>query len=58
MAIAVKSCLDVVFWLSDQALNDREYIQPQKLHHLHLRLHNHQPSNYQRFVSSWSGTLR
>jgi uncharacterized phage-associated protein len=34
MAIAVKSCLDVVFWLSDQALNDREYIQPQKLHRL------------------------
>ena len=34
MAIAVKSSLDVVFWLSDQALNDREYIQPQKLHRL------------------------
>jgi uncharacterized phage-associated protein len=34
MPIAVKSCLDVVFWLSDQALNDREYIQPQKLHRL------------------------
>ena len=34
MAIAVKSCLDVVFWLSDQALNDREYLQPQKLHRL------------------------
>jgi len=32
--IAVKSCLDVVFRLSDQALNDREYIQPQKLHRL------------------------
>ncbi len=34
MPIAVKSCLDVVFWLTDQALNDREYIQPQKLHRL------------------------
>jgi uncharacterized phage-associated protein len=34
MAIAVKSCLDVAFWFSDQALNDREYIQPQKLHRL------------------------
>ncbi len=34
MPIAVKSSLDVVFWLSDQALNDREYIQPQKLHRL------------------------
>lgn len=34
MPIAVKSSLDVVFWISDQALNDREYIQPQKLHRL------------------------
>lgn len=34
MPIAVKSSLDVAFWLSDQALNDREYIQPQKLHRL------------------------
>ncbi|OAN44811.1 hypothetical protein A6A04_08330 [Paramagnetospirillum marisnigri] len=34
MPIAVKSSLDVVFWLTDQALNDREYIQPQKLHRL------------------------
>lgn len=34
MAFAVKSCLDVVFWFSDRALNDREYIQPQKLHRL------------------------
>ncbi|MBI2236142.1 MAG: DUF4065 domain-containing protein [Magnetospirillum sp.] len=34
MAIAVKSCLDVVFWFNDQALNDREYLQPQKLHRL------------------------
>lgn len=34
MPIAAKSSLDVAFWLSDQALNDREYIQPQKLHRL------------------------
>jgi uncharacterized phage-associated protein len=34
MPIAVKSCLDVVFRLTDQALDDREYIQPQKLHRL------------------------
>lgn len=34
MPFAVKSCLDVVFWFSDRALNDREYIQPQKLHRL------------------------
>lgn len=34
MPFAVKSTLDVVFWFSDRALNDREYIQPQKLHRL------------------------
>lgn len=34
MPFAVKSCLDVVFWFTDRALNDREYIQPQKLHRL------------------------
>lgn len=34
MPFAVKSSLDVVFWFSDRALNDREYIQPQKLHRL------------------------
>lgn len=34
MAFAVKSCLDVVIWFTDRALNDREYIQPQKLHRL------------------------
>ncbi|CAA7618154.1 type II toxin-antitoxin system antitoxin SocA domain-containing protein [Magnetospirillum sp. UT-4] len=34
MAFAVKSCLDVVIWLTDRALNDREYLQPQKLHRL------------------------
>lgn len=33
-SFAVKSSLDVVFWFSDRALNDREYIQPQKLHRL------------------------
>lgn len=34
MRFAVKSCLDVVFWFSDRALNENEYIQPQKLHRL------------------------
>lgn len=34
MPFAVKSCLDVVFWFTDRALNDREYLQPQKLHRL------------------------
>ena len=34
MAFAVKSCFDVVLWFSDKALNDNEYIQPQKLHRL------------------------
>ncbi|MGE5505147.1 MAG: Panacea domain-containing protein [Actinomycetota bacterium] len=34
MAIAVKSCLDVAFWFTDRALDDREYLQPQKLHRL------------------------
>lgn len=34
MPFAVKSCLDVVFWFYDRALNDREYLQPQKLHRL------------------------
>lgn len=34
MTFAVKSCLDVVIWFTDRALNDREYIQPQKLHRL------------------------
>ncbi len=34
MAFAVKSSLDVVFWFNDRALNDREYLQPQKLHRL------------------------
>lgn len=34
MPFAVKSCLDVVFWFTDRALNDNEYLQPQKLHRL------------------------
>lgn len=34
MAIAVKSTLDVAFWFLDRALNDREYLQPQKMHRL------------------------
>lgn len=34
MAFAVKSSLDVAFWFMDRALNDQEYIQPQKLHRL------------------------
>lgn len=34
MPFAVKSSLDVVFWLTDRALNDGEYLQPQKLHRL------------------------
>lgn len=34
MKFAARSCLDVVFWLTDRALNDREYIQPAKLHRL------------------------
>ena len=34
MPFAVKSCFDVVLWFSDKALNENEYIQPQKLHRL------------------------
>ncbi|MBI5165507.1 MAG: hypothetical protein HY985_16585 [Magnetospirillum sp.] len=34
MAFAVKSSLDVMFWFQDRALNDREYLQPTKLHRL------------------------
>ncbi len=34
MPFAVKSSLDVVLWFNDQALNDNEYLQPQKLHRL------------------------
>lgn len=31
---AVESCFDVVFWLLDRALDDGEYLQPQKMHRL------------------------
>jgi uncharacterized phage-associated protein len=31
---AVDSCFDVAFWLLDRALDDGEYLQPQKLHRL------------------------
>ena len=30
----VNSTFDVAFWFSDQALNENEYLQPQKLHRL------------------------
>ncbi|MFN3076273.1 MAG: type II toxin-antitoxin system antitoxin SocA domain-containing protein [Alphaproteobacteria bacterium] len=36
-AMAVPACdsvFDVVFWLIDRALNDKEYLAPQKMHHL------------------------
>ena len=31
---AVDSCFDVAFWLLDPALDDGEYLQPQKMHRL------------------------
>ena len=31
---AVDSCFDVAFWLLDRALDDGEYLQPQKMHRL------------------------
>lgn len=34
MPAAVKSSFDVAFWFADTALNDNEYLQPQKLHRL------------------------
>lgn len=34
MPFAVNSTFDVAFWFSDQALNENEYLQPQKLHRL------------------------
>ncbi len=34
MRSAVDSSFDVAFWLADTALNDNEYLQPQKLHRL------------------------
>ena len=34
MTSAAKSAFDVAFWFADTALNDNEYLQPQKLHRL------------------------
>lgn len=34
MTFAVKSAFDVAFWFADQALNENEYLQPQKMHRL------------------------
>jgi len=34
MSFAVKSTFDVAFWFADQALNENEYLQPQKMHRL------------------------
>ncbi|MDH5188609.1 MAG: DUF4065 domain-containing protein [Rhodospirillaceae bacterium] len=34
MPFSVNSTFDVAFWFSDQALNENEYLQPQKLHRL------------------------
>jgi len=34
MTFASNSTFDVAFWFSDQALNENEYLQPQKLHRL------------------------
>lgn len=34
MTFAINSTFDVAFWFSDQALNENEYLQPQKLHRL------------------------
>ena len=31
---AVDSCFDVAFWFLDRALDDGEYLQPQKMHRL------------------------
>ncbi len=31
---AVDSCFDIAFWLFDRALEEGEYLQPQKLHRL------------------------
>ena len=39
MKIAVRSSLDVALWLSDRALGEGEYIQPQKLHRLMYLAH-------------------
>lgn len=32
--LAVDSCFEVAFWLLDRALDDGEYLQPQKMHRL------------------------
>ena len=34
MTPAVQSSFDVAYWFFDRALNENEYIQPQKLHRL------------------------
>lgn len=34
MSAAVRTAFDVAFWFADTALNDNEYLQPQKLHRL------------------------
>ncbi len=34
MPAAVESAFDVAFWFADMALNENEYLQPQKLHRL------------------------
>lgn len=34
MTFASNSTFDIAFWFSDQALNENEYLQPQKLHRL------------------------
>ena len=31
---AVQSCFEIAFWFLDRAINDAEYLQPQKLHRL------------------------
>lgn len=34
MPAAVKTAFDIAFWFADTALNDNEYLQPQKMHRL------------------------
>ena len=46
MPFAVKSSLDVAFWFMDRALNDREYLQPQKLHKLMFLSQAYYPAAY------------
>jgi len=45
---AIDSCFDVVFWLLDRALDDGEYLQPQKLHRLMFLAQAY-------FASAWHG---